>query len=176
MLVSVIAPYSDHTVVLSYMYILFIFFFNDTATTDIYTFSLHYPLPFFFLMIRRPPRSTLFPYTTLFRSHVSFSSNGGTTWNKQQIDPTGGAYQVLTRGNGKAYILSRSTSPLRESHVYESSDFGVTWFKHATGIDLDSYSFALDSCTSTIYIGNEEYNEIDDGTSDIFVSTDDGDH
>src|SRR3989454_2962239 len=32
----------------------------------------HYPIPpylfFFFLMIRRPPRSTLFPYTTLFRS------------------------------------------------------------------------------------------------------------
>src|SRR3712207_8922275 len=27
-------------------------------------------LLFFFLMIRRPPRSTLFPYTTLFRSFV----------------------------------------------------------------------------------------------------------
>src|SRR2546427_8498468 len=27
-------------------------------------------LIFFFLMIRRPPRSTLFPYTTLFRSRV----------------------------------------------------------------------------------------------------------
>src|SRR5438309_5134017 len=27
-------------------------------------------LSFFFLMIRRPPRSTLFPYTTLFRSLV----------------------------------------------------------------------------------------------------------
>src|SRR2546427_8969899 len=26
---------------------------------------------FFFLMIRRPPRSTLFPYTTLFRSRVA---------------------------------------------------------------------------------------------------------
>src|SRR5256885_17231358 len=26
-------------------------------------------LSFFFLMIRRPPRSTLFPYTTLFRSN-----------------------------------------------------------------------------------------------------------
>src|SRR2546430_16507565 len=26
---------------------------------------------FFFLMIRRPPRSTLFPYTTLFRSHCA---------------------------------------------------------------------------------------------------------
>src|SRR6266480_5897859 len=31
--------------------------------------SIHPLLPFFFfLMIRRPPRSTLFPYTTLFRS------------------------------------------------------------------------------------------------------------
>src|SRR3712207_7267392 len=26
----------------------------------------------FFLMIRRPPRSTLFPYTTLFRSYPAF--------------------------------------------------------------------------------------------------------
>src|SRR2546422_11752065 len=30
-----------------------------------------YFLFFFFLMIRRPPRSTLFPYTTLFRSYVA---------------------------------------------------------------------------------------------------------
>src|SRR2546428_2756625 len=30
-----------------------------------------YSSVFFFLMIRRPPRSTLFPYTTLFRSIVS---------------------------------------------------------------------------------------------------------
>src|SRR5215216_6931678 len=29
---------------------------------------VHLTLFFFFLMIRRPPRSTLFPYTTLFRS------------------------------------------------------------------------------------------------------------
>src|SRR5256885_1516397 len=30
-----------------------------------------YFLVFFFLMIRRPPRSTLFPYTTLFRSTIA---------------------------------------------------------------------------------------------------------
>src|SRR2546430_11572490 len=29
---------------------------------------------FFFLMIRRPPRSTLFPYTTLFRSNIERSA------------------------------------------------------------------------------------------------------
>src|SRR5260370_39071862 len=31
-------------------------------------YTLRYVFFFFFLMIRRPPRSTLFPYTTLFRS------------------------------------------------------------------------------------------------------------
>src|SRR5438552_19168824 len=37
-------------------------------------------LRFFFLMIRRPPRSTLFPYTTLFRSVVN--------WPATRIDPS----------------------------------------------------------------------------------------
>src|SRR3712207_8492762 len=31
---------------------------------------------FFFLMIRRPPRSTLFPYTTLFRSDATGARRG----------------------------------------------------------------------------------------------------
>src|SRR2546426_8356178 len=38
-------------------------------------FSLHF-LCFFFLMIRRPPRSTLFPYTTLFRSLETLQGRG----------------------------------------------------------------------------------------------------
>src|SRR3712207_7715439 len=41
---------------------------------------------FFFLMIRRPPRSTLFPYTTLFRSNWF--------WHSQQVIfacPAGGS-------------------------------------------------------------------------------------
>src|SRR2546429_4670860 len=36
-------------------------------------------LLFFFLMIRRPPRSTLFPYTTLFRSHFP---GAWTSWDQ----------------------------------------------------------------------------------------------
>src|ERR1017187_7557158 len=45
---------------------------------------------FFFLMIRRPPRSTLFPYTTLFRSRTSlFTASSGTT--------VGGCGLVITR-------------------------------------------------------------------------------
>src|SRR2546421_11573945 len=34
----------------------------------LYSHAISFLLFFFFLMIRRPPRSTLFPYTTLFRS------------------------------------------------------------------------------------------------------------
>src|SRR2546426_12024613 len=37
----------------------------------IFTLLIHLSF-FFFLMIRRPPRSTLFPYTTLFRSREEF--------------------------------------------------------------------------------------------------------
>src|SRR5438067_1689071 len=32
--------------------------------------------PFFFLLLRRPPRSTLFPYTTLFRSETGYRVTG----------------------------------------------------------------------------------------------------
>src|SRR5690348_18472219 len=45
---------------------------------------------FFFLMIRRPPRSTLFPYTTLFRSQVAVAANspyllGYQAWQETRI-------------------------------------------------------------------------------------------
>src|SRR6478672_12938884 len=46
--------FSVYVCIYFYFYITYLFF-------NLYVF-------FFFLMIRRPPRSTLFPYTTLFRS------------------------------------------------------------------------------------------------------------
>src|SRR5258708_21177095 len=45
---------------------------------------------FFFLMIRRPPRSTLFPYTTLFRSSATSED---TNWRHKMLPrshPRGG--------------------------------------------------------------------------------------
>src|SRR2546430_13578624 len=41
-------------------------------------------LLFFFLMIRRPPRSTLFPYTTLFRSLNPALNSGATYFGEAQ--------------------------------------------------------------------------------------------
>src|SRR5258708_25474770 len=40
---------------------------------------------FFFLMIRRPPRSTLFPYTTLFRSSFPVEAHGSALIRHFQI-------------------------------------------------------------------------------------------
>src|SRR5256885_11990666 len=40
---------------------------------------------FFFLMIRRPPRSTLFPYTTLFRSAVGPWGRGGAAAYRNEL-------------------------------------------------------------------------------------------
>src|SRR5690554_7566049 len=48
---------------------------------------------FFFLMIRRPPRSTLFPYTTLFRS-LCRPRVGGVVWG------AGVCQRVAERGLG----------------------------------------------------------------------------
>src|SRR5258705_7561024 len=44
------------------------------SVPSFFSFSLATFFRFFFLMIRRPPRSTLFPYTTLFRSRRRESS------------------------------------------------------------------------------------------------------
>src|SRR5256885_9570185 len=60
-------------------------------------------LIFFFLMIRRPPRSTLFPYTTLFRSSPSTSTLRS------------GSMRAKARGDFPRYG-SRTASPC-PSHV-----------------------------------------------------------
>src|SRR2546429_6351580 len=62
---------------------------------------------FFFLMIRRPPRSTLFPYTTLFRS-VSSSSLSGPTRS------AAGATRSITSCSSAPRVTARS-----EEHTSE---------------------------------------------------------
>src|SRR5256885_8651294 len=44
--------------------------------SDWFWVTYRYRVVFFFLMIRRPPRSTLFPYTTLFRSGKAACADG----------------------------------------------------------------------------------------------------
>src|SRR3712207_7183987 len=76
-------------------------------------------------MIRRPPRSTLFPYTTLFRSSAS---TGGRKARRQavssrqrQSDPSG-ARRVRRMAppaarRGKSYGVDRKSTRLNSSHA-----------------------------------------------------------
>src|SRR5690348_17702173 len=56
-------------------------------------------LSFFFLMIRRPPRSTLFPYTTLFRSQQLSVQRAG--HRPDQGQPLGGLALVRSQHGGE---------------------------------------------------------------------------
>src|SRR3712207_6884567 len=49
---------------------------------------------FFFLMIRRPPRSTLFPYTTLFRSGDDRQRLGLPALDQGRLCPAGSSAEV----------------------------------------------------------------------------------
>src|SRR6201989_3700128 len=60
----------------------------------------------FFLMIRLPPRSTLLPYTTLFRSH-----------DHPVLDPVWKLYAHAIRQCGVTATLDRKSTRLNSSHV-----------------------------------------------------------
>src|SRR5947209_9841399 len=49
--------------------------------------SISFSSSFFFFMIRRPPRSTLFPYTTLFRSALACLMSGTLVAQEAQVTP-----------------------------------------------------------------------------------------
>src|SRR6266850_6821537 len=66
---------------------------------------------FFFLMIRRPPRSTLFPYTTLFRSRTS----GEFLVLEDNVRVPSGVSYVLE--NRLAMVRDRKSTRLNSSHL-----------------------------------------------------------
>src|SRR5438445_2541148 len=83
---------------------------------------------FFFLMIRRPPRSTLFPYTTLFRSGHDLPGRGKGERRKSRslvrdVSFTVGAGETLVllgrSGSGKTTTLKldRKSTRLNSSHA-----------------------------------------------------------
>src|SRR5258707_8477273 len=73
---------------------------------------------FFFLMIRRPPRSTLFPYTTLFRSFLGKSLALG--YVAPAVAVAGTKVAVTDKSGDKAdgeIHLDRKSTRLNSSHA-----------------------------------------------------------
>src|SRR3712207_6858540 len=77
--------------------------------------STHDNRIFFFLMIRRPPRSTLFPYTTLFRSRGWFQVNAP---SGEIVYTRAGSFNK--NGDGQLVTLDGYTlNPRSEEHTSE---------------------------------------------------------
>src|SRR5438128_6937777 len=66
-------------------------------------------------MIRRPPRSTLFPYTTLFRSFKPFG-NAVVSESNLLVRKNGGGILKHVDLTGKANIIDRKSTRLNSSH------------------------------------------------------------
>src|SRR5437588_5145540 len=79
----------------------------------LYLFYLHFL--FFFLMIRRPPRSTLFPYTTLFRSEERLR-NFWDQW-KKILDKNRVDRIEVNSAEPYIAILDRKSTRLNSSHT-----------------------------------------------------------
>src|SRR5215211_8597432 len=71
---------------------------------------------FFFLMIRRPPRSTLFPYTTLFRSGHG-SRPGGRDWPSPCPHPSPRPDRKSTRLNSSHTVISYAVFCLKKKNT-----------------------------------------------------------
>src|ERR1035437_2408911 len=73
----------------------------------------------FFLMIRRPPRSTLFPYTTLFRSMVKSIGKPDALKAPVRFDVAGTGNVIMVAGlRSRAKAKERPPEPDRKRVVY----------------------------------------------------------
>src|SRR5437762_11311112 len=74
---------------------------------------------FFFLMVQRPPRSTLFPYTTLFRSLLEFNAPSqeslrGVASTDRVAEPNRGRDRKSTRLNSSHRCISYAVFCLKK--------------------------------------------------------------
>src|SRR5258708_38454717 len=83
-----------------------------------HTSSSFLSLSFFFLMIRRPPRSTLFPYTTLFRSvrYMLGNIGDGAAILATQAQTLDHAQSEQKERGRKTDRLDRKSTRLNSSH------------------------------------------------------------
>src|SRR5258707_2925407 len=70
-------------------------------------------------MIRRPPRSTLFPYTTLFRSRRRFRGRGGSAHPHRQTRWTDRSRRRVSGERADRLPASRRRNPRSEEHTSE---------------------------------------------------------
>src|SRR2546422_1913349 len=96
-------------------------------------------------MIRRPPRSTLFPYTTLFRSEgARVAICGLNEGSLQAAKETLGAGSLSVRADVSNLAEDRKSTRLNSSHGYIS--YAVFCLKKKKNINRQECETARDCC------------------------------
>src|SRR2546427_2619939 len=78
-------------------------------------------------MIRRPPRSTLFPYTTLFRSLLSSDGSGAIMQIQGKLCETGQAATVTIEGSQIVAVDQQGSGVDRKSTRLNSSHSQISY-------------------------------------------------
>src|SRR3712207_6555513 len=154
---------------------------HDYMYPPAYVYSLRC---FFFLMIRRPPRSTLFPYTTLFRSrrtpwgHTSGddrgglfrSIDGGRNWKKLEggLPKTVGRIGVAVAHSNPAVVYAITEA--KEGTLWRSDDRGETWRNVSKQTSIVSRGFYY----THVRVDPTNENRVYAVASTLFVSVDGG--
>src|SRR3712207_8663237 len=98
-------------------------------------------------MIRRPPRSTLFPYTTLFRSRPrSAAPQAGRSGCAEALEHLADGGRVAARvpaDPGRAPAVDRKSTRLNSSHAYIS--YAVFCLKKKKNLHAGSRGVKLDA-------------------------------
>src|SRR3989449_10399149 len=94
-------------------------------------------------MIRRPPRSTLFPYTTLFRSYggrvAHGTSNGYSPYLKSASDGVGTIHFVMTENHPRNYDNSLYHAFIRDGGIYLSDGTRRATLSETTETDVNAW-------------------------------------
>src|SRR3989441_4345642 len=127
-------------------------------------------------MIRRPPRSTLFPYTTLFRSSGLITGPGGTPQAmgvgvQPSSDGSNWIVTVLSTPTGKLYA-STTLAILYGERTAELTAPAFASFRAVLGCSLSKVSTTATAiqvgdrvlCKTSWYVNGSQY-QISDGTT-----------
>src|SRR5260370_28318485 len=108
------------------------------------------PDALFFLMIRRPPRSTLFPYTTLFRS-ISFTASNGNFTNTGTLRVTAGTLETGGNFDSTAGSIRVEGGALRLGGRFANAGTPVTGVSRTAGFAYLNYTLGTTVAPQDLY-------------------------
>src|SRR5437899_9227467 len=102
-------------------------------------------------MIRRPPRSTLFPYTTLFRSWAPPGAKCDGAWRTSPPTRAGCLDRKSTRLNSSHLGISYAVFCLKKKKQQDTDHYKSTWQNRIRDTDCSFRTRQTVSCNKVLH-------------------------